>query len=288
MSTIVLRRNTRTLPSPVITPLGPTFGALVDNIDLSRPQNDHTLAIIRETLIEHKLLVFRDQHMTPSQQRDLAALFGPLYIHPLLNQDDELQEIAILNHDRSRPPEPDEWHTEASFVETLPLGSILYGAIIPETGGDTLFADLAAAYAALSEPMQTMLNGLRATHDLAKGFRASAYYGEKNPKWGDACSSNPPVSHPVVRTHPESGIKSLFVNESFTTAIEGLKIDESRTLLDFLFRHQARPQFVYRHRWQTGDVLFWDNRAVQHMVVADYWPRHRRIHLASILDDRSA
>jgi taurine dioxygenase len=285
MSTIVLRRNLSISPTPLIAPLNPTFGAVVDNIDLSRPQSDHAMAVIRESLVDHKLLVFRDQHLTPSQQRDFAALFGPLYIHPLLNHDDDLPEVAVLHHDRNRPPEPDEWHTDASFIEAPPLGSILYGAVIPETGGDTLFADLAAAYAALSEPVQALLHGLRATHDLTKAFRASAYYGEKNPKWEAARRSNPPVPHPVVCTHPASGIKSLFVDEAFTTAIDGLKTDESRTLLDFLFRHQTRPQFVYRHRWQAGDVLFWDNRAIQHMAVADYWPRCRRMHLVTILRD---
>jgi taurine dioxygenase len=139
-----------------------------------------------------------------------------------------------------------------TFIETPPLGSILYGAVIPETGGDTLFADLAAAYAALSEPVRSLLDGLRATHDFQKSFRASTYYGQDNSKWESARKNNPAVSHPVVRTHPESGIKSLFVNEGFTTAIEGLNADESKTLLEFLIQHQAKPQFVYRHRWQAG------------------------------------
>jgi taurine dioxygenase len=204
----------------------------------------------------------------------------------LLNHDDDLKEIIVLDYDRTRPPEKDEWHTDVTFIETPPLGSVLYGAVIPETGGDTLFADLAAAYAALSEPVRSLLDGLRATHDFRKSFRASTYYGEDNIKWDNARKNNPPVSHPMVRTHPESGIKSLFVNEGFTTAIEGLNADESCTLLEFLIRHQAKPQFVYRHRWQTGDVLFWDNRATQHMVVADYWPQRRRMHRATVLGDR--
>ena len=122
--------------------------------------------MIRAALVEHKLLVFRGQRITPQQQRDFAARFGPLHVHPLLNHDDDLKEIIVLNYDRSRPPEKDEWHTDVTFIETPPLGSILYGAVIPETGGDTLFADLAAAYAALSEPVRSLLDGLRATHDF--------------------------------------------------------------------------------------------------------------------------
>jgi taurine dioxygenase len=289
MNTIVLRHSPQTLPRLVVTPLNPTFGGVVDNIiDLARPQSDHTIAVIREALVEHKLLVFRDQRLTPARQRDFAARFGPLYVHPLLSHDKDLEEIAIFDHDRRRPPEPDVWHADATFIEAPPFGSILHGAVVPETGGDTLFADTAAAYAALSEPMRGLLHGLRATHDLTKGFRASAYYGENNARWESAQHGNPPVSHPVVRTHPGSGIRSLFVNEGFTTAIQGLKTEESRTLLDFLFRHQSRPQFVYRHRWQAGDVLFWDNCTIQHMAVADYWPRQCRMHRASILGDRPA
>jgi taurine dioxygenase len=286
MSTVILRHAPQAFPNLAITPLNPTFAALVENVDLAREQSEHTIAMIRAALVEHKLLVFRGQHITPQQQRDFAWRFGPLHVHPLLNHDDDLKEIIVLNYDRNRPPEKDEWHTDVTFIETPPLGSILYGAVIPDTGGDTLFADLAAAYTALSEPVRSLLDGLRATHDFRKSFRASTYYGEDNAKWENARTNNPPVSHPVVRTHPESGIKSLFVNEGFTTAIEGLHADESQTLLDFLIRHQAKPQFVYRHRWQTGDVLFWDNRATQHMVVADYWPRHRRMHRATILGDR--
>jgi taurine dioxygenase len=286
MSTIVLRHAPQAFPNLAVTPLNPTFAALVENVDLSRQQSEHTIAMIRGALVEHKLLVFRGQRITPVQQRDFAARFGSLHVHPLLNHDDDLKEIIVLDYDRDRPPEPDEWHTDVTFIETPPLGSILYGAVIPETGGDTLFADLAAAYAALSAPVRALLHGLRATHDFQKSFRASTYYGADNAKWDSARKNNPPVSHPVVRTHPESGIKSLFVNEGFTTAIEGLQADESRALLDFLIRHQAKPQFAYRHRWQAGDVLFWDNRATQHMVVADYWPRHRRMHRATILGDR--
>ena len=286
MSTIVLRPRPETVPHLDITPLSPTFAALVENIDLSQPPTDRIVTDIRAALVEHKLLVFRDQRLTPLQQRNFAVRFGPLHVHPLLNHDDDLKEIVVLEHDRNRPPEPVEWHSDLTFIERPPLGSILYGATIPETGGDTLFADLAAAYKALSEPVRSFLHGLRATHDLAKTLRGSAYYGENNANWDDVQRKHPPVSHPVVRTHPESGVRNLFVNEGFTTAVEGLKIEESRTLLDFLFRHQARPQFVYRHRWRAGDVLFWDNRSTQHMVVADYWPRHRRMHRATILGDR--
>ena len=163
MSTVILRHAPQAFPNLAVTPLNPTFAALIENVDLAREQSEHTIAMIRAALVEHKLLVFRGQRITPQQQRDFAARFGPLHVHPLLNHDDDLKEIIVLNYDRSRPPEKDEWHTDVTFIETPPLGSILYGAVIPETGGDTLFADLAAAYAGLSEPVRSLLDGLRAT-----------------------------------------------------------------------------------------------------------------------------
>src|SRR5688572_28921790 len=235
MSSVVVRHIPQPAPQITVTSLNPTFVAEIGNIDLSRPQGPQSIARVRDALIEHKLLVFRGQKLTPQQQRDFAAHFGPLHVHPPLNHDDELAEIIVLDYDRARPPELDEWHADVT----------LHGVVIPEV-------DLAAAYAALSEPLRTFLHGLTARHDFTKSFRASTYYGETEDKekWAKARKNNPPVSHPVVRTHPETGIKGLFVNEGLTTEIEGLKPDESRALLELLIAHQAKPQFTYRHRWQ--------------------------------------
>jgi len=273
-----------------VTPLNPTFVAEVHDIDLAQHHPDETIAAIRAALVKHKLLLFRDQVLTPSQQKTFAGRFGPLHVHPLLNNDggNDNPEIIVLNYDRDRPPERDEFHTDVTFIATPPLGSILYGVQIPETGGDTLFADLGAAYKGLSEPLKRALEGVRARHDFVRSFRTSTYYSENNDpqKWEQARKNNPPVSHPVVRTHPETGEKGLFVNRGFTEEIEGVSRLESDALLELLFRHAEQPQFGYRHRWRAGDVLFWDNRITQHMVIADYWPQHRRMHRATILGDR--
>jgi len=273
-----------------VTRLNPTFVAAVHDIDLGAPQSAETIAAIRAALVKHKLLLFRDQVLTPRQQKDFARNFGDLHFHPLLNNDENNAnpEIIVLDYGPARPPERDEFHTDVTFIATPPLGSILYGVEIPETGGDTLFADLGAAYAALSEPLKRALQGLTARHDFVRSFRTSPYYGaDSDPaKFEKARQKNPPVSHPVVRTHPESGEKGLFVNRGFTEEIEGLSRLESDALLDLLFRHAEQPQFGYRHRWRTGDVLFWDNRITQHMVVADYAPQRRRMHRATVLGDR--
>jgi taurine dioxygenase len=273
-----------------VTRLNPTFVAEVHDIDLARPQSAETIAAIRAALVQHKLLLFRDQVLTPRQQKDFASNFGPLHIHPLLNNDagNDNPEIIVLDYGPDRPPERDEWHTDVTFIATPPLGSILYGVEIPETGGDTLFADLGAAYAALSEPLKRALQGLTARHDFVRSFRVSTYYSEGNDpeKWERARKNNPPVSHPVVRTHPESGEQGLFVNRGFTEAIEGLSNLESDALLELLFRQAEDPHFSYRHRWRTGDVLFWDNRITQHRVVANYWPQRRLMRRATVLGDR--
>jgi taurine dioxygenase len=273
-----------------VTRLNPTFVAEIHDIDLGARHSTETLAAIREALVKHKLLLFRDQVLTPRQQKDFARNFGELHVHPLLNNDEgnDNPEIIVLDYGPHRPPEKDEFHTDVTFIATPPLGSILYGVEIPETGGDTLFADLGAAYAALSEPLKRTLEGLTARHDFQRSFRNSPYYGDGSDpeKFEKARKNNPPVSHPVVRTHPETGEKGLFVNRGFTETIEGLQRHESEALLELLWRHAEQPEFGYRHRWRTGDVLFWDNRITQHMVVADYFPQRRRMHRATVLGDR--
>jgi taurine dioxygenase len=199
MSTVILRHAPQAFPNLAVTPLIPTFAALIENIDLARKQSEHTIAMIPEALVEHKLLVFRGQRIAPQQQRDFAARFGPLHVHPLLNHDDDLKEIIVLNYDRSRPPEKDDWHTDVTFIETPPLGSILYGAVIPETGGDTLFADLAAAYAALSEPVRSLLDGLRATHDFQKSFRQHLLWPRQHQV--EQCAQEQPAGQPSCGAH---------------------------------------------------------------------------------------
>jgi taurine dioxygenase len=288
--TILAPRTKATGAEIDVTPLNPTFVAEVHDIDLAQSHSTETIAAIRSALTRHKLLLFRDQVLTPRQQKDFAKRFGDLHIHPLLSNDEgnDNPEIIVLDYGRDRPPEQDDFHTDVTFIATPPLGSILYGVEIPQTGGDTIFADLGAAYAALSEPVKRAIAGLTARHDFTRSFRQSSYYSAENDpeKWERARRNNPPVSHPVVRTHPETGQKGLFVNRGFTEEIEGLARHESTALLELLFRHAEQPQFGYRHRWRTGDVLFWDNRITQHMVVADYWPQRRRMHRATILGDR--
>ena len=289
MSALALAQDPQAIEQTAFTamPLAPGFVAEIGGLDLSRPLSREAIATLRESLLRYKLLLFRGQSLTPLQQRDFAAEFGSLHTHPLIENVNEQPEIMVLDFGPDRRYENSDWHTDVTFIETPPLGSILHGVIIPDVGGDTIFADLGAAYDALSAPVKTLLTGLNARHDFAKSFRRDEFpTADYAAKWDRTRQTHPPVSHPVVRTHPDTGEKGLFVNEGFTLAIEGLSAEESRALLEFLFAHSRKPEFTYRHRWRAGDVLFWDNRITQHYAVADYWPRRRRMHRATILGDR--
>ncbi|MEL6177700.1 MAG: TauD/TfdA family dioxygenase, partial [Myxococcota bacterium] len=186
----------------------------------------------------------------------------------------------------SKPPKIDSWHTDMTFLQEPPLGSILHGVIIPPTGGDTMWASLSAAYNALSPAMQALLDGLEAIHDFAWGFRHSLAEPGGRERLAAMLDANPPRRHPVVRTHPESGKKGLFVNPLFTTRILGLTEPESDALLAFLYRHMVTPEFTCRFRWEPDSVAFWDNRITLHRPVNDYWPGHRRMQRITITGDR--
>ncbi|MFS2221858.1 taurine dioxygenase [Pantoea sp. B65] len=271
-----------------ITALGPYIGALVSNLHLSRPLGDGQFEQLYHALIRHQVLFFRDQPLTPQQQRALAMRFGDLHIHPVYPQAAGVEEIIVLDTHNDNPPDNDNWHTDVTFIATPPAGAILAAKQLPETGGDTLWASGIAAYEALSAPLKTLLTGLQAEHDFTKAFPEYKYQGseEEHARWKKAVASNPPVLHPLVRTHPVSGRKALFVNEGFTTRIVDLTRKESNALLNFLFAHITKPEFQVRWRWQKDDVAIWDNRVTQHYANADYLPQRRVMHRATIVGDK--
>jgi taurine dioxygenase len=273
----------------VVTPVTPTIGAVVSGIDLSHPLGNANFVAVQDALLRHQVLFFEQQNLTPRQHRDFAAAFGDLHIHPIYPHVADQPEIIVLDNHADNPTDNDNWHTDVTFIETPPLGSILLARELPPHGGDTLWSNMAAAFAALSTPLQALLTGLSAVHDFAKSFPAEEYaakVGEEG--WQRARAKNPPVVHPVVRTHPATGVKGLFVNEGFTTRILGLTARESDALLRFLFEHIARPEFTCRWRWKPNSVAFWDNRVTQHFAVNDYLPHRRVMHRATILGDRPA
>ncbi|WP_336769129.1 taurine dioxygenase [Pantoea endophytica] len=270
------------------TALGPNIGAQVSDVDLSRPLSDAQFEQLYHGLLRHQVLFLRNQVITPEQQRALAIRFGDLHIHPVYPHAEGVEEIIVLDTHQDNPPDNDNWHTDVTFIQTPPAIAILASKLLPESGGDTLWSTGIAAYEGLSEPFKTLLNGLQAEHDFKKSFQEYKYRKteEEHHRWQQAVAKNPPVQHPVIRTHPVSGRKALFVNEGFTTRLLGLSEKESDALLNFLFWHSAKPEFQVRWRWQENDVAIWDNRVTQHYANADYYPARRVMHRATVLGDK--
>lgn len=243
---------------------------------------------IREALLEFEVIFFRDQHaFEPHHHRDLAQRFGGVQTHPAYPHVEGYPELTILENDADRPSLIERWHTDMTFRACPPLGSILHGIIIPEGGrGDTEFFSMAAAYDALDQPLREQLATLEAEHSFEHGFKESLAQPGGRERLKQALIDNPPVAHPVVRTHPESGRQSLFVNGLFTTRILGMDEAESASLLESLYEHMEAERFQCRFRWQPHSVAIWDNRLTQHRPVNDYYPRHRKLQRITIDGDR--
>jgi taurine dioxygenase len=271
-----------------VSRLTAALGAIVDGVRLCDDLSESDVEQLRALLGEHQLLFFRQQPLTPQQQVRFASRFGELHIHPIYPVLPELPQILVLDTHAGFPPDNDNWHTDVTFSPTPPLAGVLAAKQLPSVGGDTLWSSSFAAYDALSEPMRRMLQGLTAEHSLLKSFPAARWGSDPSSKerYERALAKHPPVTHPVVRTHPVSGRKALFVNSGFTTRVHELSARESEALLSFLFAHAAQPEFTLRWHWSVNDVAFWDNRVTQHYAVADYLPDRRIMHRATIIGDR--
>jgi taurine dioxygenase len=270
-----------------ITPVARALGAIVSGVSLDEDLPQATIERLGELLIEYQVLFFRDQPLTPQAQARLAARFGTLHVHPIYPVLPELPEILVLDNHAGFLPDNDNWHTDVTFTRTPPLAGILAAKQIPSAGGDTLWSSNSAAFAALSAPLRRFLDGLTAEHSIAKSFPSQRWQNDPafKERYERAVAKHPPVRHPVIRTHPVSGRKGLFVNEGFTTHIVELSSEESRSVLELLRAHSARPEFTVRWRWQVGDVAFWDNRVTQHYAIADYLPERRVMHRATVNGD---
>ncbi len=271
-----------------VTPLSPTIGALIGNVDLGTDLDDRAIERITQALLSHQVIFFEDQHLTPQQQRDFATRFGQLHIHPLYPTVQDAEEIIILDTHNDNPPDNDNWHTDVTFIETPPMGAILYARQLPPVGGDTSWSNMIAAYEGLSPAFRSLLDGLTAEHDFEKSFPRDRYATtpEDEARWLKTRATHKPMTHPVVRIHPITGKKGLFVNEGFTTRIKELSKAESTAMLNLLFAHIAKPEYTIRWRWKPNAVAFWDNRCTQHYALADYLPHRRVMHRATIIGDR--
>ncbi len=268
-----------------VRPLTPTIGAEIFGVDLRDPLSDAEIVRIEEALNEHLVVFFRDQDITESQHIAFGRRFGELCFPPFMTQHGDDPELLVLDQIDPKGEGTDIWHSDNTFMAEPPLGSILKAIKLPSTGGDTCFASAFSAYDALSDAMKTFLGGLRAVHDLTKTLERANAAGHTNADVAAILEKSPPVEHPVIRTHPVSGRKALFVNANSTTRIVGLSERESALLLPFLCDHIRAPEFQCRFHWEPNSIAFWDNRSAQHLAVADYHER-RVMHRVTIQGDK--
>lgn len=254
------------------------LGAEISGVDLSNDLPDEIIGAIRRALVEHQVIFFRDQDLTPARQVAFGARFGPLNIHPYVaGMADHPEVMEIVKEPEDRINFGGGWHSDMSFLQTPAIGSILYAVQVPEWGGDTLFASQAAAYDALSPGLKATLETLSAVHSASREYSAQGHSAQKR-KGMSVAEADGYVGeyvHPVVLTHPETGRKALYVNPAFTLRIDGWKTSESKALLDYLFNHCRYEGFTCRFTWAKGSVAFWDNRSVWHFALNDY-PGQRR------------
>ena len=254
------------------------LGAELSGVDLSADLPDATIAAIRAALVEHQVIFFRDQALTPAQQVRFGARFGPLNIHPYVaGMASQPEVMEVIKEPQDRVNFGGGWHSDMSFLERPAIGSILYAVETPEVGGDTLFASQAAAYDALSSGLKATLEGLNAVHSAAREYSSQGHSAQKRQSMAIAEADGlvGEFVHPMVLVHPETGRKALYVNPAFTIRIDGWKTRESKALLDYLFDHCRYEGFTTRFSWKPGSVAFWDNRSVWHFALNDY-PGQRR------------
>lgn len=253
-----------------LVPQGRVIGAEIRGLDLTRPLSSELRAEVDRALLEWKVLFFRGRHLTPDQQRDFALQWGELETNPLLPGGDSKR---IARFDRSAVPTFENvWHTDVSFRRHPARSAVLQLREVPPVGGDTLWADMAAAYDNLPRDVKDEIDGATAVHDFLPGF-ARFYTPDQLAPFQEAF---PPVEHPVVRRHPVTGRRTLFVNASFTTRVVGMERERGDRLLRYLFQQAHVPEYQVRFHWRAGDIAFWDNHATQHYAVNDYAP-HRRV-----------
>lgn len=270
-----------------LKPAAGALGAWVSGVGLADvAESDQVYVQVREALVKHEVLFFRDQDVAPEVFAAFAQRFGQVLDHPAYATTEQSDAVQILESTAENPSKIELWHSDMTFMAEPPSFTLLQGKVIPAVGGDTLWASATAAFANLSTALQELLLPLTAIHDFAHGFAESLAEPGGPERLAPAIAENPPVEHPLVRTHPETGAKSLYVNRLFTTRIKQLSALESRHLLELLYSHVVADEHTVRLSWQPGTVAIWDNRSTQHKPVNDFFPQHRKMHRVTLRGDK--
>ncbi len=266
--------------------IGPTIGAEIHGLDLNAPLDDAVFRAFEAALIEHKIVYLRDQHLSTARHVEIGRMFGELEVHPF-RPEGEFPEIMVLDNHKDNPVlSTDVWHSDTTFRERPTRYSILRSLVVPTAGGDTLWADMTAAYDGLSDAIRALIDPLEAVHDF-RNFRVLFTDSEEDrAKLRRMEELYPNPTHPVVRTHPVSRRKAIFVNPQFTLHIKGLREDESRALLDLLYEQAKVPEYQFRLRWKPGTIAFWDNRSTQHYAANDYYPERRTMERVAVIGEK--
>ena len=268
-----------------VHPVAGALGAEISGVDLSQPLDDATIATLRRAWLDHLVIFFRDQVLPPAQFLAFARRFGDVIEYPFVKGLDDYPEIIpILKLEHERVNFGGVWHSDTAYLDVPPMASMLIAREIPPFGGDTLFANMYLAYGTLSEGMQRLLDGLAAVNSSAKADASRTREDRVRDTPRDA-KKEYVAPHPAVRVHPETHRKALYVNVAHTVRFEGMTDEESAPLLEYLFRHQVRPEFTCRFRWRPGSIAFWDNRCTQHNPINDYHGYRRLAHRVTLAGD---
>ena len=264
-----------------VTPVTGSIGADVEQVDL-RDFDDELIAELHDAWMRHKVLFFRDQKLSQTEHVAYGKAFGELEIHPFSPQVKGHPEILVLESTPEKFQAAESWHTDVTFRECPPNGSVLLARVVPEWGGDTVWANMELAYERLPDDIKEQIDGRYTVHSYVKAFGGSMSEEQRS----EALEQFPEQKHPIVRTHPVTGKKGLFINRPFTLTIDGMTADESRPLRRRLFEQATLPEFQVRFRWRAGSVAQWDNRITQHYAVPDHGGHHRRMERVTLVGER--
>ncbi len=270
-----------------VRPLSGAIGAEIFGVDIAKSLDDAVIAEIRQTFLDHLVIFLRDQTLEPDTQLAFARRFGKPTIYPFVKGLESFPEVTpVIKRENEKINFGGLWHSDTAYEEKPPLGTMLYARVLPPVGGDTEFANMYLAYETLSDGMKRLLDPLVGVNVSGKGRVLDTRAAMRRTAATDRSEDSYEAEHPVIRTHPETGRRTLYVNLAHTSHFKGFSIAESAPILDYLFRHQARPEFTCRFRWEVGSLAFWDNRCAQHNPLNDYHGHRREMHRVTLEGDR--